>query len=537
MKQIISAVLLVLSIGTFHAQTKTTKVQVVDGPENDSKRSSVLGFFGYDNTGYYTLRTEKKNTLVEHLNQKMEVDKSIPMEKLTIGKTKLGFHSAQQIGDNLYFFYIQYDSRAKTSTLYAKKINKKTLLTEGELINVKSTKFESRRGLMQTAVYGAYGSFALIKSTNEQELLLISKDIDQNSDGNSLNMVMTVFNSDLKEMWETDYKPKFAGDRFSFTSFELDELGNITLIGIEYEEKSTARASKRAGKPSYQHYLVRFTDKGKDVDQTRIDLTGKFITDLKIATAPSGDLVVAGFYSEKGSFSIKGSFYMRLDPANLSVKAEKISEFDTEFITMNMTDREEKKAKKKEAKGEELEMNEFDMRSLLIAEDGSATLVAEQFIFYVTTHTTYSNGRATTYSVYHYLYNDIICVAFNAEGALKWKCKIPKRQHTTNDGGYYSSYSMAVVGSKIYFVFNDNPKNLFLPKDEAPYNFSGSKDIAVVVVEVDDKGNTTKELLFASERGDALVRPKISLQTAEDEMVICSQRSRIFQFSKLTFKK
>ena len=522
------------------AQTKTNKVTVTDGPENDAKRSSVLGIFGYDNTGYYTLRTQKKNVLVEHLNTSMAVDKSIPMEKLTVGKTKLAYYSSVQLGENFYFFYTQYDSRERKMTLYAKELNKSTLLTEGDLIEIGTTTFASRRSFMQNAVYASYSAFSLVTSPDKSRLLLIThdmgKDEGEETASDKIKMTLTVFDSNLKKNWSTEATLGFSPELFTVTNVALDDDGNVSILGIEYQEKLTAKALKRAGKPTYTYHLIRYADKGDSKTELPIELTGKFITDLRVETAPNGDVIVAGFYSEKGSFSIKGAFYMSIDPATESVKREKFSEFGSEFITMNMTNREEKKAKKKEDKGEELEMNEFDMRQLLVRNDGGATLIAEQYIFYTTTSTTYVQGKPQTTTTYHYLYNDIIAISFDAEGTLLWKTKIPKRQHTTNDGGYYSSYALAVVGDKLFFIFNDNPKNLFLPKDEAPYNFSASRELAVVIVEVNSKGESTKELLFTSERGDCLIRPKIAEQTDENEMIICGQRSKIFQYSKLTFK-
>lgn len=528
---------LVLATLCLTAQTRTDKVTVLDGPENDTKKSTVIGMFGYNENGYYTLRWEKKKLLIEHLSLKMVVDKSVEMEEEMQGKNELQFYSANQLGSNLYFFYVLHDSKTEEVSFFAKKLNPNSLTTEGSLIELGKEKFLSDRKFMRGAMFEYFNPFSIMISEDHSHLCMVTKNNSAGEEESEVEMMLEVFGTDLQKEWELEAKTGFKSDMFAITNMRLDDNGDISIVGVEYKEKLTAKELRRSGKPNYTHHLIRYTENGNKTLSMPIELHGKFITDLRIETAATGDIVVAGFYSEIGSFSIKGAFYLNIDPSTEQVKSEKFSEFGTEFITLGLTDREEKKVKKKEAKGEEAEMNEFDMRDLILRGDGGATLIAEQYMFYVVTTTTRgANGQTYTTSTYHYLYNDIIVVSFSPAGELLWKTKIPKRQHTINDGGAYSSYCMMVKGDKLFFIYNDNPKNLFLPADETPYNFSASKDLAVVIVEVDANGKASKEMLFTTERGDAMVQPKRAEQTSANEMVICSQRSKVFQYSKLTFK-
>lgn len=519
------------------AQTKTNKVTVVDGPENDTKRTTVVGMFGHDESGYYTLRWEKKTLLIEHLAGNMTVDKSVELEEQKVGKEELAFIRAIQMENHFYFIYTLHDSKTEEVAIYYKVLNPKTLTTEGQLVELGREKFLSDKKFMRGMMFGAFNPFSVMRSEDETHFLLMTSNQSAGEENTDVGMNLTVFNSEMKQEWEKDAKLGFKSDLFGITNIRLDDNGDVSIVGIEYKQKLTAKEIRRSGKPDYTHHFIRFSEQGNKMISMPIEVKGKFITDLRIETAMNGDIVVAGFYSETGTFSIKGAFYMSIDPATESIKTQQFSEFGTEFITLNLTDREEKKAKKKEAKGEELEMNEFDMRDLILRADGGATLVAEQYIFYVTTSTYRdANGRSQTTYTYHYLYNDIVVVSFSNTGALEWKTKIAKRQHTINDAGMWSSYAMAIVGDKLFFVFNDNPKNLFIAADETPYNFSAGKDLAVVLVEVDNSGKATKEMLFTTERGDAMVRPQIAEQTDEKEMIICSQRTKVFQYSKLIFK-
>src|SRR5262249_40949277 len=155
----------------------------------------------------------------------------------------------------------------------------------------------------------------------------------------------------------------------------------------------------------------------------------------------------AGFYSEKDTRGIKGPYYLALDRSTKQIKHESYGVFDHDFVTMYMTEKEEKKADRKaKKKGEDLGIEwDYDLREIVRKEDGGAILMAEQYYMYVqTVCTSTGNGGQTCRNIYHYVYNDIIAVNIDASGNIVWSAKVPKRQHTTNDGGMYSSYAMAV---------------------------------------------------------------------------------------------
>ena len=101
------------------------------------------------------------------------------------------------------------------------------------------------------------------------------------------------------------------------------------------------------------------------------------------------------------------------------------------------------------------------MDQLILRNDGGALLIAEQYFvqeeydrnqFYDPYYSNYYNRNYNDID-YVYNYNDIIVVNIRPDGEIEWTARIPKRQVTTNDGGYYSSYAMSIVRSKIYFVF------------------------------------------------------------------------------------
>jgi hypothetical protein len=231
---------------------------------------------------------------------------------------------------------------------------------------------------------------------------------------------------------------------------------------------------------------------------------------------------------------------MTLDRSSKSIKQQSFGEFSHDFITAYMTEREEKKAERKAArKDEELGIEwDYNLHEIIRRDDGGAVLIAEQYYMYaVTTCTTNPNGGQTCRTTYHYIYNDIIAVNIDPQGNIEWSAKVPKRQHTTNDDGYYSSYALEVKGDKIYLIFNDTGENLYLkPGDKIKqFEFKG-KDALVTIATIDGDGNTKREALFSPERRETILRPKDCEQMEDDRMFIYSTRKKEYRFGVISFK-
>ncbi|MGV3636882.1 MAG: hypothetical protein ACO1NQ_04450, partial [Flavobacteriales bacterium] len=241
----------------------------------------------------------------------------------------------------------------------------------------------------------------------------------------------------------------------------------------------------------------------------------------------------------KGTAGQRGAFYMRLDRKTKAVLHQSFKEFSKEFVTQYMTDKEEEKATKRaERKGEEMELVLYDLDELVVRDDGGVVMVGEQYRYYSTTVcTTTQNGGQSCRTVDHYVYNDIVVVNVDPTGNIEWATKIPKRQHTTNDGGYFSSYAMTVKGDKMYFVFNDSGKNLFLKEGGkiAPFKLTG-KEALITLATVESDGTVHREALLDPEKGETITRPKACVQTPDDQLFMFATRKDDYRFGLVTFE-
>ena len=162
-------------------------------------------------------------------------------------------------------------------------------------------------------------------------------------------------------------------------------------------------------------------------------------------------------------------------------------------------------------------------------------LVAEQYsVVRHTSQYTDANGIRQSSSYTNYHYNDIIVVNIDASGQIVWANKIPKKQITRNDGGYHSSYVLSVVKDKLYFVFNDNPKNLVIEKEGKLKNIKIGKEAMAVIVEIDMEGNQKKKALFSARNSEAVARPKVCRQASDNVVIIFCERNKKHRFAKLS---
>ena len=521
-------IILVISTHAF-SQNKSKNVDIIFGEEIKEARSSNLeSILGYDETGIYVLKTEGggafssgQDCFIEHFDNKMNQTKSEELIITDKNGEERDYEFIVHMNNTLYVFSSIENKKTDKVNLYAQTINKKTLRPNNDSRKIAEINYAEKGS-------GSFGDFQFNISKDQTKLmihyLLPAKKKEKEK------IALIVLDKELGLLWEKKCTLPYLEELFDDERYRIDNDGNAYILGVVYKEKALA---KRKGKPNYKYQLISYKDKGETYSEYPIELAGKFITDMQIAINDKNDIVCAGFYSNIGTFSINGSYFLNINGSNGEIVNKSFKAFDLEFITQNMTEREANKVKKKEEKGKDVELAEYDLDDIILRDDGGAILVGEQFYIEVYTHTT-SNGGS--YTSYHYNYNDIIVINISPEGQIEWAKKIPKEQESIDDGGTYSSYTMSVFGDKMFFIFNDNPKNLTNTGDGKLKNYNPNRESIVALVAMDSDGKYKKEALYKMKRSDVLIRPKLSKQISEDEMIIFGKKGKMQQFTKLIYK-
>jgi hypothetical protein len=519
--------LTIFLICTQQANAQDVNFSVKWGQEFEaSRKSSLDDIIGYDATGIYAVKVRAHNIggpsyTLDHYDNNFAPTKSFDLDIEEDGK-ECDVIQLIQLKNKLYMFYSYQDKKEKKNRLFVDEIDKSTLQPKKQKKKIGSIDYYGNSKWNS-------GSFSIKVSRDSSKVLAFYSLPD--TEGAPETLGFSVLDNNLKSIWEEKVTIPYKDGLLDLESVRVGNDGNVYVLGLLYKEK---RKAKRHGEPNYTYEVFAYSSKGDAMKQYTISLDDRFITDMQIEIL-NNNLVCAGFYSQKGTFSIRGTYFLTVDVATKEIKTKSFKEFGIDFIAQNMSKHDEKKAKKKEEKGEDPELYNYALHKILIGKDGSAMLIGEQYFVYTTTSSMYVNNRWQYTTNYHYNYNDIIVMKIDPTGKIQWAEKIAKTQDSVNDFGFYSSYALAIVKGKICFIFNDNPENLAYDGKGRPDNYNARKSM-VVIVSLDANGKQTKKPIFNSIDVEVIARPKVCEQISNREVILFGQRKKKQQFARLTFE-
>ena len=529
-------ILAIISIFSLNAQVDIPgKVEWSDEMKepNNSFLSKIIS---QDEDGFYVLRRQAATTItsgapkifIEHYDRNMRLKRSEKID-LRYQKKDRKFEDVIMLGREIYLLTSFHNQKHKSNYLFAQKISKRLVLSQ-KIIKIGEV---PTRSVMKEGGFGYHIS-------KDSSKILVYNNLPYKK-GEPEQFAFNVYNSDFEQLWNKKVRLPYKDEKFTVEEYRIDNNGNVYLMGVVFLE---GRTKNRKGNPNYQYSILAYTNEGEEKEEYKIKLDEQFITDLTFRVGNDGNLVCSGFYSDRGTFSIKGTYFFRIDSKSKEIFNKNIKAFDIDFLTSNLTDRRAEKLKKAVASGDDNkapELYEYDLDELILRSDGGALLIAEQYYverrenfnnFYSASRFSRSNVGNRFY--YEYYYNDIIIVNIKPNGEIEWTSRIPKRQQTINDGGYYSSYSRSIVRDKIYFIYNENRRN-FGEDGRRLYNFDGRNSI-IALSEVNQNGEVKTYPLASNRDAQVITRPKVCKQIGKKEMIIYGEIGRNFRFGSLKFE-
>lgn len=521
---------LCITINGTYGQSGAKNFEVKISEEiKESNRFSFSDIVGYDETGFYALsikdvgRFSLNSTFkLSHFSKNVKLTNEAETE-LKENKKPMSFEFIVQMDEILYVFSSQEDKKAYTNNLYVQTINKSTLELNNDRRIISEIDY-------QTNFKYDRGSFDYGLSRDSSKIIIYYNLPYEKKEYEKFGF--HILDAGMNEIWSNAIVLPYTDELFVIQDYRLDNFGHVHVLGKKYHEKLK---STRKGEVNYHHLILSYykgEDKPKEYD---VKLEDKYLNEMRIEVNDDKEIICAGFYSNIGVLHIDGSFYLKIDNETKEIVVKNFKEFSLDFITQNLSDKQESKARKKEAKGKDVELFNYNIDDMVMSDDGSIFLIGEQY-YEIERSSTDADGN-TVYNTY-YFYKDIIVVNIDFIGNIVWAEKIGKYQKTRNDGGYYSSYTISVTGDKLYFAFNDHPDNLVVnPKDKDFNKFQGQKNSIVVLVEIDNEGNQKRKSLLSTKDVGVMVRPKVCEQISENELIIFGIKGRKRRFAKVTFSE
>jgi hypothetical protein len=507
--------------------------------------------------GFYALRIKESGMLtnnvigkpyLEYYDARMKLVRKKEIDMRYKGKDRY-LKDVIMVNNRLWLLSYFYNEGHGKTYLFAQEINKSNFNLAKDMVKI-AEQGETNRDRSDV--------FSVTVSRDSGQVLVLNR---QPNKKDEQSFSLAVYDGNFNEVWGRDTKLPYARRNFSVEDYQVDNQGNVYLLGIIYTEGSNRL--ERRGRATYQYNIVAYLKDVVEPQEYKILLKDRFVSDLTFRPSENGDLVCAGFYSEKDAKGAKGSCFFKINPKTGDMTSISTREFDFDFMTANLSDRSKQQAKAatdRDDKEREPELFDYQIDKLIMRSDGGVIMIAEQF--YIEERQRFNNmgmnpwmgGRYGWYDPwgwndpwswrygnrfnnqmdYYFHYNDIIVVNIQPDGEIAWSSRIPKRQVSVNDGGKYSSYTMSTVADKLYFAYNENPRNLD-PTRRVSVAETTDRSSVVFLAEISRDGSLHRYPLFSNRDKGVITRPKICRQVGRRDMAIYGESGRTYRFGVLSF--
>jgi len=358
------------------AQQPDGKTRLTWGQElSEPSKTYLSKIITSNETGIYALRERTKQQgldgpskiYLEHYTPQMKLRKSVKVD-MKYNKKRVEFESIIPFGGKMYLFTSFNNEAKKINYLFAQEVSYRRLTPSKKLTKVAENPTKNR---------AAEGYFDFSISKDSSKLLIYNQNPERRKTQETFSIY--VYDRDMTPLWEKEITLPYPDQNVNIKSFEIDNDGNVYILNTVFDKGS--KELKR-GRANYRYSILAYSATGEQFVEYPLELENYFITDLTFKIANDGHLVFAGFYSQKGTSSARGTYFFRLDPTTEEVYANNIKEFDFDLLTADLSNRKRSRAERAEQSGDvekQAELRSFSLDHLILRNDGGAVLVGEQY--------------------------------------------------------------------------------------------------------------------------------------------------------------
>lgn len=508
-----------------------------------NKKMTLSGVVARDESGYYLIkrkllqevRESQKLPHLEKYDQNLRFVKSVDLSDLDLpGKPK--FEQLMEWNNQLWLFYTTDPGKGHQEGLYRIAMDTKNLRIAG-----KSQFVMGSGGRTAEPGLGRFGLglkitrpvFHFYPTPDGAKLLIVQESGEVKKKQKQVTML--VVDPEFRPLWQRDESIQASSDELELVNTLLDSNGNAHLLS---KSKPSGIGFSSVFVPEkYFFTLISISENGNKALHKKIDLKENQINAANIQVDEDGHIYFGGFYtSEKqATKSSGGTYFVKIDGTRQSVLQQQVEAFDPAFLTSGLSDGKANRTTKRLKKGKSIEDSFYLLDQIIIKSDGSVAFVGEERIENVRSTTNSSSG-ATSIS-YHYTYGNIVIAEFDANGSRKWSKKIVKNQQSSNDAGFFFSYSVSLVNNNLYFVFNDNVKNLGYKGQGKVERFTpkSHKEHMMTFTKLDGEGKISRSSLSMNRNRNLMTITPVNTQTGDHEMVVYGQYKKKYRLAKLAF--
>ena len=441
----------------------------------------------------------------------------------------LDFHNFQPLEDDLFMFATDYDRKEKEFIVLGAKVDKSSGDLNGDFLELGRFALESKRDdydMKMTSIQNGKTFLMVSNISNKDRVSLAVSVLDKNLKRKESAIINMSFNPGLYQLEDV----KFTVDK------------KIVVMGREYEEVEYGKRKKK--KLVFKQYVLAiYNNKGKKEKDVVVDAADRYIISGKLIEQPTGELLLAGFFSQDAKKTELNGFYInKLNPVDGVLTLSSFKEINAGMLGNSFDDAadedEESKANKKEAAKAKADDEEVDFPNSYIIKsvdinpvDNSIIIASEvsKYSYYSYTTQTYNNATKMWSTQWHYVHSftnkDILVINADKDGNIRWLNDIPKYQleeiQTSSGSGsgisfgmdqgsffaqaggmpFYSSYARLIHNNNLILLFNDHNSNNvnaeYGSKVKSISNFRKKSSAYAVAIDL-STGKMTRKLLGAN---------------------------------------
>ncbi|MCG9909658.1 MAG: hypothetical protein MH137_00025 [Flavobacteriales bacterium] len=363
------------------------------------------------------------------------------------------------------------------------------------------------------------GGFEFVLSPDAQKLMIIRKRPFQKKENARLDF--KILDSRFELIHSKSVLLPYKEKNFEIKRHALDNQGNVVLLArIEKENKEFLIAD-----PGHYFSLIEFSPEDTSgVFEYELSSENRILADLDFILSNNDEILIPGFYTLPGKEGVQGTFFMSIDRREHKVKSSAVKSFEKSLLLDFINERKYNKG---------MGLPGFNINYTIPISTGGLYVVSEQ---YYMSEVCGRDGRGFLNCNYYYYYNSLVVFRISESGEILWNTVVPKYQFSINDEGFYSSFSLAVTGDRLHFIYNDHPKNIQIQKMAEYKIMTRPSTSQAIHVTVNPDGTFIKEPLFSNKDEKLILRPKFSGQVKEGEMIISAvPKNNYVKLGTLTF--
>lgn len=476
------------------------------------KESPIGELIGWGDNSFFTYSSKGKTTTYCEYGNDFKLLRS---KEYTPQKSKTKFNSEVyfQLGGRIYECYSMTDKSAKSNKLYYRQFNTERLIHEENEVEIFS--------ISGSSYYSNFrGAFAQVNVSPNGEHVLIALKLPEDPDRHR-KFQFLMFNRQLELQWKKEVKfhidegsefrvidktwgaapPKNAlfnsytvDDGENYSAFKVGNDGDIVTWGIQ-----KTKIPKEQWGYNYQTFVYRISEQNTSYAEV-----GGFehnLSDIIIQPSESGRVRLAGFYY---SDTEDGAFVSYLD-------FETGGTFDSRYYPFTDQFRKQYRTTKKLPgyfAGHTYETKEFAIDQVIETTDGGLVLTGG--LSY-----SYANNNAAKF-----VRGNIVIVHIDADGEMSLNQKIPLFQETFIST--YAGYEIAYAKNKLYFIYNDNFKNVSksFNGDKIETFVKGDNPVVVAVCDLTKDGEITRNEVWTTEQAGGMYEPSKRLSLISENRLI-----------------